>query len=158
MEETMNTPALEKVILKEDAVFWMDERGDWHNAAGRFRNRRIIDYFNRHLQSDAGGFFVAQMNGPIREKVYFRYSGTALFVLDLEPGDPIILVLNTGEKCPLAPDSLFVKNDVLHMRQDCRILRFRERPMIQLSSHISLENGQYRFEWRRRTWAILEGE
>src|SRR3989339_1813713 len=95
------------VIPREEAVFWMDENGDWQNEHGRFENRRIIEYFHASIKHDFCGFYVEQENGDILERVYFPYEDTALFVFMAADG---ILTLNTGEKISLDPTNLFMEN------------------------------------------------
>ena len=41
-----NANLKEVVIFKEEAVFWMDNQGRWHNQYGPFQHKRVIDYFN----------------------------------------------------------------------------------------------------------------
>jgi len=48
------------VIPKENAVFWMDGNGDWRNEHGRFRKKKIIDYFNAAIHKDENGYYVCQ--------------------------------------------------------------------------------------------------
>jgi len=36
----------EIVISEEEAVFWMDAYGRWHNKHGAFEHKKIIDYFH----------------------------------------------------------------------------------------------------------------
>ena len=73
----------EIVISKEDAVFWLDKNGCWHNDAGKFRHKKIIDFFNRSIRKDADGFHLCQLRDNCVEKVYFPYEDTALFVFDV---------------------------------------------------------------------------
>ena len=68
-----DTDLTEVVIPRENAVFWMDAEGRWCNRHGRFAHKRIIDYFNRSIGRDAMGYFVTQVRGDIREKVYFPH-------------------------------------------------------------------------------------
>ncbi|MBW1899855.1 MAG: hypothetical protein JRI61_12485, partial [Deltaproteobacteria bacterium] len=85
------------VIPKEKAVFWMYANGRWCNEFGKFEKKKIIDYFNRSINSDEDGYFVCQEKEGFVEKVYFRYMDTVLFVFDVRFRDPIELVLNTGK-------------------------------------------------------------
>ena len=95
-----NKPAA-VVIPKEEAVFWMDGNGCWRNAHGRFRHKKVIDYFHASISRDDDGYFVSQVRDGIVEKVYFRYEATALFVFDVIPGEEVDLVLNTGRRIRL---------------------------------------------------------
>ncbi len=114
------------VISKEEAVFWMDERGRWCNAHGRIRHRKITAFFNASIRWDRDGFYLYQEYDDTREKVYFRYVGTALFAVRLEhmdEGRPV-LVLNTGQRLPLLLDALFEADDCLCMRFAGTFVRF----------------------------------
>ena len=46
----------EIVISKEDAIFWLDENGRWHNAHGEFQHKKIIDYFHSSIKKDKKGY------------------------------------------------------------------------------------------------------
>ena len=111
--ETVRSAPTEIVIPKENAVFRLDANGCWHNKSGRFRNKKIIDFFHASIRKDAGGYFLFQNRENITEKVYFPYEDTALFVFDVILSDPITLVLNTGERSSLEPQKLFAQNDGL---------------------------------------------
>jgi hypothetical protein len=131
-----NNALPEIVIPKEDAVFWMDDQGRWHNRHGRFEHKRIIDYFNRSIRHDADGYYITQVRGEIREKVYFPHDDTPLFVFRVIAGDPMQLVLNTGQTLPLDPTRLFVRADQLYQRQDEEVIKFSERTLLDLAPHI----------------------
>ena len=85
----------EIVIPKEDAVFWMDKNGHWHNEHGKFQHKKIIDYFNGCIKKDKDGFYLTQERDTYREKVYFPYEETAYFVFEVIKDKDITLVLNT---------------------------------------------------------------
>lgn len=104
------------MIPREEAVFWMDENGDWWNEHGRFEKRRIIEYFHASIRHDFCGFYVEQENGDILERVYFPYIDTALFVIRIIDGENPKAVLNTGIKIDLDPAALFMENDNLYIR------------------------------------------
>ena len=124
----------EVVVPREEATFWLDRWGYWCNAHGRFQHKKIIDYFHAAIARDEKGYFVAQVNGDCREKVYFRYEDTALFVFDVLLNDRPTLVLNTRKHIPLDPDALFIHNDYLYMRQDGHLIKFNERSMLKISA------------------------
>ena len=92
---------------RRSAVFGLDARGRWqHVEQGLFENPRIIAYFHSCIRKDEMGYHLVQDHGHIREKVYFPYEDTALFVFDVLKGDPPILVLNTRESGnPCSPKS-----------------------------------------------------
>jgi hypothetical protein len=123
----------EIVIPKENAVFRLDANGCWHNESGRFRNKKIIDYFHASIRKDADGYFLFQNRDNCTEKVYFPYEDTALFVFDVILGDPITLVLNTGERSSLEPLNLFVQNDGLYVTigdVEKRVVEVLHRPFV----------------------------
>ncbi|MFZ1984511.1 MAG: MFS transporter permease [Desulfatitalea sp.] len=134
------------VIPKEEAVFWMDRFGQWYNASGRFRHKKIIDYFNASIRKDELGYFVEQIRESVYEKVYFRYEDTPLFVVEASDGDPIELVLNTRETLLLLPDQLFIREDNLYQQRDGECIRFSDRVLLQLSAHIDYDGEHYFFQ------------
>lgn len=142
----------EVVIPKENAVFWMDGRGRWQNRHGRFAHKRIIDHFNRSIRRDQDGYFVTQVRGDVREKVYFAYDDTPLFVFRVMAGNPIHLVLNTGETIPLDPTRLVVQSDQLYQRRGDERIKFTDRALLAISPYLeerpdgfSLRLGDQRF-------------
>ena len=94
----------ENVIPKEDAVFWLDKHGRWCNANGKFEHQKIIDYFHSCIKRDQGGYYLSQINGNCREKVYFPYEDQALFVFDVIRQDDMMLILNTKKQIALDPE------------------------------------------------------
>lgn len=131
--EEISTPLEEVIIPREKAVFWMDDRGRWHNRHGRFEHKRIIDHFNHAIRRDDAGYYVTQVRGDIREKVYFAYEDTPLFVLRVDRGDPIHLALNTGATIELDPASLFVHRDQLYLRRGDERIRFSDRALMAMA-------------------------
>jgi hypothetical protein len=146
----------EIVILKEHAVFWMDEHGRWCNAHGLFQHRKIIDYFNSCIRKDQDGYFVEQIRDNIREKVYFRYVDTPLFAVDVVAGDSLTLTLNTGNTIKLDPCLLFVRNDNLYLRQENECIKFSERVLLKLSRHIEVSQSRYYFCMEDQRYPIPE--
>ena len=132
------------VIPKEKAVFWLDADGWWRNDGGRFRKKRIIDYFHRHMDRDENGYFVLHDKGGVWEKVYFPYEDTALFVFDIrEESNGIWLRLNTGREISLDPETLYIDNDRLYTADGNERIRFAERAMIQMANQMQEdENGR----------------
>jgi len=131
-----------KVIPKDKAVFWMDGKGVWHNAHGPFEHPKIILYFNRSIQRDAQGFFLCQEMEQAFEKVYFPLEETALFVADINAKDPGHLLLNTGEKMLLNPETLFIRDDSLYIRMPDHLIKFTPRALLKLSKQISEVDGE----------------
>lgn len=128
------------VLPKEEAVFWLDSEGCWRNAGGRFRKKKIIDYFHRSIDRDENGYFLIQDKGGVWEKIYFPYEDTALFIFDIHAdGDSaggIILTLNTGRRIPLSPENLYIDRDKLYMMSGDERIKFAERAMIKISKWI----------------------
>ena len=146
----------EVIIPKEEAVFWLDKAGCWRNEGGKFRNKKIIDYFHASIGKDDGGYFVSHRRDDMREKVYFLYEDTALFVFDvLLNGDPY-LILNTGKKVPLNPAGLYIRSDHLYTCVDNEPVKFSERAMTKLAPCVLETDGQLFFEWNGTTHPIPE--
>jgi hypothetical protein len=150
----MSLEIKEIVIPKEEAVFRMDENGRWHNQYGPFRNPKIVAYFNASIRKDEDGYYVAREYDHVREKVYFFYTDTPLFVLDVIRGEEIILVLNTKKQAPLHPEDLFLKNDSLYMRMDEECIKFTERALIKLSDCIDEEDGETVFRLNGQSYPL----
>lgn len=124
----------EMVIPKEKAVFWLDRHGCWRNRHGRFERPRIIAQFHAAIERDREGYYLSQVNGKVREKVYFRHEDTALFVFDLRiTDDEIVLILNTGRQLALKPETLFIRDDALYTRAAGERIRFAERGLLKIS-------------------------
>ncbi len=146
----------EMIIPKEKAVFWMDGRGRWCNHNGPFQHKKIINHFNTAIQKDDIGFFVTQVRDAVREKVYFRYEDTALFVVDIIPGDPIELVLNTKAKVELVPEKLFIRKDNLFMSEGELLIKFNERTLLKIAEQIVCHKDQYSIQVGGRSYPISE--
>jgi hypothetical protein len=127
---------VEIIIPKEEAVFWMDAQGRWCNQHGPFEHPRIIRYFNNAIEKDAKGYFVAQITEGAREKVYFRYADTPLFVVDIGEQNPMVLILNTGRRLALDPNRLFIENDHLYLRAGDEQIRFSEQMLVRFANWI----------------------
>ena len=137
-------PELEEVVIPaERAVFWMDRFGRWCNDGGRFRHKKLIDYFNASIRRDEQGYFVEQIREQIREKVYFRYEDTPLFVIDVALEPPIELLLNTRERLSLIPRDLFVHGDDLYLQHGEDRIKFSDRVLLKLAGRIEYEDERY---------------
>ncbi len=147
----------EVVITKEEAVFWLDKNGRWHNRYGPFEHKKIIDYFHTSIRKDAEGFFLSQELEGRREKVYFPYEDTALFVFDvIEEPEGIFLILNTKKRLKLMPKKLFIENDSLYMSfgEDC--IKFAESALFRISDRLVNEGDQYWIRAGNRTYKIAD--
>jgi len=148
----------EFVVPKEEAVFWLDARGRWHNKHGVFEHKKIIDYFHSSIRKDADGYHLMQKHDDRTiEKVYFKYEDTALFVFDVKPqddSDDIRLILNTKDEIPLAPENLFVQNDNLYMEHAGHRIKFIDRAMLKLAHRLKFDQHRYHLELRGKTHDI----
>lgn len=146
----------EIVISKEDAVFWMDGNGRWHNQHGEFEHKKVVAYFNRSIGYDADGYFVSQVRGDIQEKVYFPYQETALFVVDIIQNGDLELLLNTQKQVPLNPEKLFIRNDNLFMHFENQLIKFTDRSMIKLSDRFDDANGKFTIQLNGNRYTLQE--
>jgi len=140
----------EMIVPKEKAVFRLDQHGKWwHFEQGRFENPRIIAHFHSCIRKDEHGYHLLQEHRHFREKVYFPYEDTALFVFDvLKKGEDVTLVLNTGEEAMLRPEDLFIENDNLYVRVGEHRVRFTQDALIRISDRLEFddeENTRIRF-------------
>jgi hypothetical protein len=133
MENTTETIT----IPKEDAVFWLDAEGRWHNEHGPFEHPKVSAYFHACIQHDADGYYVGQQRDAVYEKVYFRYADTALFVFGVQDqAGQLLLRLNTGRRVELDPAHLYVKDDHLYIKTDQGPARFNQKSLMQISNRI----------------------
>jgi hypothetical protein len=144
----------ENVIPKEDAVFWLDQNGCWRNVHGKFKHYKIIDYFHSCIKRDQGGYYLSQVNGDCREKVYFRYEDQALFVFDLIRQDDIMLILNTKKQIVLDPESLFIKDDNLYMRMGDETIKFVEHGLMKMAPLLEDEDGRFYIRLKDKRYRI----
>ena len=144
----------EIVISKDDAVFWLNANGRWHNAHGEFQHKKIIDYFHSSIQRDEKGYYLFQERGNLREKVYFHYEDTALFAVDLIKDEDITLILNTKKQLKLKPKNLFTKNDNLYMRLGQETIKFVERGLMKISDLLEFKDDQYFIKVKNRRYCI----
>ena len=148
----------EFVVPKEEAVFWLDAYGRWHNEQGAFEHKKIIYYFHSSIRKDAGGYHLFQKRDDcIIEKVYFKYEDTALFVFDVkiqDDSDEIRLILNTKDEIPLDPETLFVQNENLYMEHAGDRIKFIDRAMLKLADRLKFDQNRYRLELSDKTYDI----
>ncbi len=146
---------LEIIVSKDDAVFWLDARGRWRNQHGPFEHKRIIAHFHSAIRWDDKGFYLEQIHsGGTREKVYFHYHDTALFVFDIQvdlPRRAITLILNTGARLPLNEGALQVENDHLYMQWNNLRIKFAEPALLKVSRYLTYAsagaNESVRLDW-----------
>lgn len=144
-------------ISRDDAVFWLDANGCWHNSDGKFRHKKIIDYFHSSIQRDQKGYHLHQAHDHYIEKVYFHYEDKALFVFDVIVDNDIILVLNTGKKVRLKPKKLFIAADNLYMHLGDEIIKFAEQGLMKIASLLEEEGeGMYIRSKNRRYRIAVE--
>ncbi len=133
----------EIVVPRQNAVFWMDGKGAWHNEGGRFELRKIIRRFNVSIEKDADGYYITQINGNRREKVYFPYEDTALFAIDIQKKEPMTMRLNTGRRLPLNPAEIYSSEENLYTCHEGEWIKFSERSLLKLSSIIDYETDPF---------------
>jgi hypothetical protein len=150
----MNKKYTEIVIPKEKAVFWLDQNGRWHNVHGEFQHKKIIDYFHSSIQKDEKGYYLFQERGNLREKVYFHYEDSALFVVDLIKDNDITLILNTKRRVKLRPKNLFTRNDNLYMRMGKETIKFTDRGLMKISDLLEFSDSQYFIKVKNRKYRI----
>lgn len=142
------------VIPKENAVFRMDENGNWCNEHGRFEHPRIIKYFNASIRKDENGYFVYQATDEFEEKVYFPYEDTALFIVDIREDNGVKLVLNTTQVIDMEPEGLYSKNDNLYLKTKEHRIKFSSRALLKLSKYLNDKDGALFFESNGQSWRI----
>ena len=141
-------------IPREEAVFWLDGNGCWHNSDGKFRHKKIIDYFHASIKRDQKGYHLCQAHENYREKVYFPYEDQALFVFDVLAGNDIMLVLNTKKQVKLKPRKLFVKNDGLYMHQGDEIIKFAEPGLMKITHFLEEKDDSLYIRSKNRRYKI----
>ena len=145
----------EIVIPKEDAVFWMDAVGRWHNRHGPFEHAKIIDYFHSSIRKDELGYHLYQEKDGIHEKVYFKYEDTPLLVFDIEFNKQhIVLVLNTKKRMVLDPEKLIVRGDNLYVEDSEGWIRFAEKGLLKISECLEGDDNHYAICINGRTHPI----
>jgi hypothetical protein len=143
-KEKRMAPSLPSLTIgPESALFWMDAQGRWHNRHGPFEHKKIIDHFNASIERDQDGYYVTQENNGIREKVYFRYEDTALFVADVVMSDPVKLVLNTTAQIDLQPDALTIREDQLYIHSGGDRIKFSQRALLKISRMMEYRDEMY---------------
>ena len=150
----MSEKLQEIVIPKEAAVFRLDGNGCWRNKYGKFRRKKIIDFFHASIKRDSAGYFVTQVRDRIREKVYFPYEDTALFVFDVVEDPDITLVLNTGRRVKLKPKKLMIKGDDLYMSLGEELVKFVERGLMKISEYLEFDSDRYFIRFKNRRYKI----
>ena len=142
------------IIPKEEAVFWLDKHGYWHNKFGKFEHKKIIDYFHTSIRRDARGYFLSQMMDDVQEKVYFPYEDTALFVFNIIRDADIVLALNTGRHVKIRPTQLSIEDDHLYMQLGQERIKFSQQSLLKISDLIEEENEQYFIRIKKRRYRI----
>jgi len=150
----MNQKRTEIVIPKDQAVFWLDKNGRWHNEHGEFQHKKIIAYFHASIHKDENGYFLFQQSENFKEKVYFHYEDTALFAIDLISKDDITLVLNTQKRIKLKPKKLWLRDDSLYMQCGGENIKFVERGLMKISDLLEFTNDQYFIKVKNRRYRI----
>ncbi len=158
MKET--GPENKKIIIvpKEEAVFWMDKNGTWHNEHGKFEHPRIIRYFNSAIKKDEHGYYVHQATGEFEERVYFPYEDTALFIVDIQSGNETGLVLNTAGKITLEEGELFMESDNLYLLTPDHKIKFSSHALVKISKFIEEKNGGFSILINEKAYPVLSSD
>jgi len=147
------------IVPKEEAVFWMDKNGAWHNEHGKFEHPRIIRYFNSAIKKDENGYYVHQETSECEEKVYFPHEDTALFVVDIATAGPEFrLVLNTGEKTTLEQGELFIESDHLYLQTPDHRIKFSSQALVKISKFMEEENGKFSIHINEKTYPVRSSD
>jgi hypothetical protein len=147
----------ERIILKEEAIFWLDAHGFWHTAQGKFENKKIIAHFHSSIRRDEKGYYLEQEHAHYREKVYFRHEDTALFVFHVQKGDPIVLVLNTGRQEDIKPKKLYIIGESLYIRLGNERVKFSENALLSMADYLEDDDeGRYFIRVKGRRYRIPE--
>ncbi len=151
-------PEPEQIIVpKENAVFWLDKNGVWHNEHGRLEHPKIIRYFHKSIQKDENGYHLCQTRDGFLEKVYFPHEDTALFVFDLKRKETsLVLILNTGNTLDLDPEQLFSKNDQLYLRTPDHLVKFAPDALVKLSRFMGDDEDRLTLCLDEKTFIIPE--
>ena len=144
----------EIVISKDRAVFWLDSNGRWHNIHGKFEHRKIIDFFHSSIRKDKDGYYVTQTTESYKEKVYFRYEDSALFVFNIIKNKDIYLLLNTKKQIKLNPEELFIKDDSLYAKDRDELVKFTEQSMMKISKYMEYDNDRYFIKIKDKIYKI----
>jgi len=141
-------------ITRDEAVFRLDGNGCWHNSDGKFRHKKIIDYFHTSIQRDQKGYHLYQAHDKYIEKVYFPYEDKALFVFDVIENNDIMLVLNTKKRTRLKPKKLFIENDNLYMQLGNEVIKFAEQGLMKIASFLEEEGDRLLIRSKNRRYRI----
>jgi hypothetical protein len=153
-EKTMRKKPKEVVIPRDQAAFRLDGRGRWYSEEGEFLHRKIIEHFHASIRKDEGGFHLMQKHRDFKERVYFPYEDTPLFVFDVVKGERIELILNTRRKMKLSPRKLFIQDDELYMRAGEDRVKFTDHALIKLSPFLEFEEDRAFIRVRGRRYRI----
>jgi len=120
----------------------------------KFQHKKIINYFHSAIKRDKDGYYLSQERDNFREKVYFHYEDSALFVFDVIKAEDLILELNTKRRIKLKPRKLSIKEDSLYMTEGDEIIKFAEQGLMKISDLLEYENDLYFIRVKGRRYAI----
>jgi hypothetical protein len=144
----------QRIIPKEDAVFWMDKNGAFWNEHGKFEHPKIIKHFNSSIRKDDTGFYLYQKTDEYEEKVYFKYEDTALFVTDIKVETRARLKLNNNEIMELDPKALFTRDDSLFIKAPDGLIKFSSNALLKLSKFMGETEGRLFLVINKETYWI----
>ena len=131
------------VISKDQAAFWLDRYGRWHNEHGPFEHKKIIAYFDKSIERDEDGYYLFQKTEYGAEKVYFPYEDCALFAVGVKLDDPIRIILNTGRQMELMPRHLYTQKNNLYMKVGEDRIKFIDHGLMKIADMMCFEYDQY---------------
>ena len=138
-----NEPKPVRIIPSEKAIFRLDKYGNWRADADKFRNQKIINYFQSLIKKDADGFYLEQEHADFIDKVYFPYEDTAFFVNRVIERDGLILCTNTGKQIELDPEKLLIRNDDLFLQNGEDLIKFNQNALMSLAAYMDAEDDQF---------------
>ena len=144
------------IVPKENAVFWMDKNGVWHNEHGKFEHPKIIRHFNRSIKKDDQGYYLSQTSDEVEEKVYFPHEDSVLFVVDICREDKLQLTLNTANTICLDPTQLFTRNDNLYVETPGHCIKFSQHALVKLSKQMEEIDGQLCLMLNHTSYLVAE--
>ena len=142
------------VISKNQAAFWLDRNGRWHNEHGPFEHKKIRGYFDKSIGRDKDGYYLFQKTEYGAEKVYFPYEDCALFAVDIKLDNPIRIILNTGRQMKLMPHHLYIRKNNLYMKIGEDRIKFIAHGLMKIADMICFKNDQYHIKIDGRKYNI----
>ena len=71
-------------------------------------------------------------------------------------GDPVQMLLNTGQRLDLSPERLFIRNDQLFHQKGDEIIKFSERALTRISERMDFSEDRYSIRLKGICYAVPE--